>query len=72
MNIVRDGAESSLTWFKSSYSNGAGGECVECAVEGGRILLCDTKIGHGLVTDIGAPAWHVFTHAVGQGWTEAP
>ncbi|MEU4979017.1 DUF397 domain-containing protein [Streptomyces sp. NPDC021969] len=54
----------SHTWIRSSHSNGAGGECVECAAEGDRILVRDTKIGGALVTSVGAAAWQAFTRAV--------
>ncbi|MEU5737901.1 DUF397 domain-containing protein [Streptomyces tendae] len=54
----------SLTWIKSSHSNGAGGECVECAAEDGRIYVRDTKTGGTLTTSVGLAAWHAFTGAV--------
>ncbi|MER6337374.1 DUF397 domain-containing protein [Streptomyces tendae] len=54
----------SLTWIKSSHSNGAGGECVECAAEDGRIYVRDTKTGGALMTSVGVAAWHAFTGAV--------
>jgi hypothetical protein len=31
------------TWTKSTYTNQAGGECVECRTEEDRVLLRDTK-----------------------------
>ncbi|MEV8595452.1 DUF397 domain-containing protein [Streptomyces sp. NPDC052012] len=65
-------SEASPAWFKSSYSNGAGGECVECATEGARIILRDSKIGDELIASVGAPAWRSFTHAMHRGWPEAP
>ncbi|GAA2337799.1 DUF397 domain-containing protein [Streptomyces kunmingensis] len=48
-------------WFKSSYSNGAGGECLECAVgSGGGVLVRDSKrAGDGVLT-VGARAWANF------------
>ncbi|MEU8731523.1 DUF397 domain-containing protein [Streptomyces tendae] len=57
-------AEPSLTWVRSSHSNGAGGECVECAAFGDRILVRDTKIGGALVTSVGTAAWQAFTRVV--------
>ncbi|MFA3872221.1 DUF397 domain-containing protein [Streptomyces sp. MMCC 100] len=63
----RGGRGPSLTWIRSSYSNGAGGECVECAVTGDRILVRDTKSGGALVTSVGVAAWHSFTRAVSRG-----
>lgn len=64
MNMDHEGTGLSLTWVRSSYSNGAGGECVECAAEGDRIFMRDTKVGAALVTSVGAVAWHAFTGAI--------
>lgn len=60
------GREPSPTWIRSSHSNGAGGECVECAADGDRILVRDSKTGDALVTSVGAAAWVVFTRALGR------
>ncbi|MBQ0890519.1 DUF397 domain-containing protein [Streptomyces sp. RM72] len=57
-------AGSSPTWIRSSHSNGAGGECVECSAEGDRILVRDTKIGGALVASVGVAAWQAFARAV--------
>ncbi|GGS16721.1 DUF397 domain-containing protein [Streptomyces griseoviridis] len=66
-----DGAVAPARWVRSSYSNGAGGECVECAYAGDRVLLRDTKVGDALVTGVGASAWGVFVRAVrGDGLRE--
>ncbi|MZE67378.1 DUF397 domain-containing protein [Streptomyces sp. SID5789] len=59
-----EGTGPSLAWVRSSYSNGAGGECVECAAEGDRIFIRDTKVGATLVASVGAVAWHAFTGAM--------
>ncbi|MGI5133176.1 DUF397 domain-containing protein [Pseudonocardia sp. CA-107938] len=51
-----------LTWHKSSYSNGGGGECVEVAKlpDGGRAVR-DTKAhGHGPVLHFTASEWQAF------------
>ncbi|MFD8428631.1 DUF397 domain-containing protein [Streptomyces coelicoflavus] len=71
MNKALDDAELPSSWVKSSYSNGAGGECVECARVGGRVFVRDTKVGNALVTRMGVQAWLAFTHATGQGWPTA-
>ncbi|CAL9572927.1 DUF397 domain-containing protein [Streptomyces sp. enrichment culture] len=63
----RDGRGPSLTWVRSSYSNGAGGECVECAAEDDRILVRDSKTGGALTTSVDAAAWRAFTQAVSRG-----
>ncbi|MFD4575111.1 DUF397 domain-containing protein [Streptomyces sp. NPDC058417] len=57
-------------WFTSSYSNGAGGECLACAatapVEGhGRsVLVRDSKDAHGPVVGFGEAAWTTFVRRV--------
>ncbi|MER6849999.1 DUF397 domain-containing protein [Streptomyces flaveolus] len=70
MNSSFDDSETPRTWFKSSYSNGAGGECVECAPVGDLVLVRDTKIGDQVVAEVGAQAWLSFTRAMGRGWPE--
>ncbi|MFF6998448.1 DUF397 domain-containing protein [Streptomyces sp. NPDC008313] len=67
MKIVPGSAEAPLRWFRSSYSNGAGGECVECAYAGDHVFLRDTKIGDELVTAVRTEAWRTFTGAVRRG-----
>ncbi|MEU5514939.1 DUF397 domain-containing protein [Streptomyces griseoaurantiacus] len=68
MNGTPNATEPRLSWVKSSYSNGAGGECVECARAGEHVLLRDTKTGDGLVGAVRFPAWLAFTDAVRRGW----
>ncbi|MFE1050584.1 DUF397 domain-containing protein [Streptomyces olivaceus] len=52
--------EPELTWFKSSYSTGDGGECVEVAVSPHAIHVRDSKdiARGGLAVD--AAAWTAF------------
>ncbi|GAA0650996.1 DUF397 domain-containing protein [Streptomyces sp. SBST2-5] len=57
-------------WVTSSYSNGAGGECLECGAGGDRIWLRDSKVGADVVASVSPEAWHTFTRAVRQGWSE--
>ncbi|MEU1512255.1 DUF397 domain-containing protein [Streptomyces sp. NPDC005811] len=54
-------------WFTSSYSNGAGGECVECAVRKGGILVRDSKSTTGLEISFGSRAWLDFIRTVKPG-----
>ncbi|WP_327366661.1 DUF397 domain-containing protein [Streptomyces sp. NBC_01217] len=35
--------DAKLTWFKSSYSSGEGGACVEVAATGQAVLVRDSK-----------------------------
>ena len=48
-----------VTWRKSSYSGGNGGQCVEVAVPG-RVLVRDTKDRAGAVLEFGPDAWREF------------
>lgn len=43
MSITEPWHHDRLMWFTSSYSNGAGGECVECARFDVGILVRDSK-----------------------------
>lgn len=47
-------------WFKSSHSNGSGGECVECAQAGTGILVRDSKRPAGPVVAVATDAWRTF------------
>ncbi|MET7699890.1 DUF397 domain-containing protein [Streptomyces sp. NPDC005485] len=66
MNTPDSRAESSTAWFKSSYSNGAGGECVECSRTGDGTLVRDSKQGDGPVVGVRARAWRAFVGALGS------
>lgn len=52
-------------WRKSSYSNGSGGDCVEVA-DGlvGIVPVRDSKVPHGPVLTVTAPAWTSFVSAL--------
>ncbi|MFH9549014.1 DUF397 domain-containing protein [Streptomyces sp. NPDC051445] len=59
------GSGSDPAWFTSSYSNGAGGECVECALpEDDGALVRDSKNAGGPVIVVRRGAWVSFIHAV--------
>ncbi|MFB8773027.1 DUF397 domain-containing protein [Streptomyces broussonetiae] len=51
---------STLRWFTSSYSNGAGGECVECAVTGHALAIRDSKHPDGPQLVVSVKAWNRF------------
>ncbi|MFD3615114.1 DUF397 domain-containing protein [Streptomyces sp. NPDC058676] len=51
-------------WFTSTYSNGAGGECVECALTDARALVRDSKGARGRVVTVRSRAWRSFTQAL--------
>ncbi|MBD0841870.1 DUF397 domain-containing protein [Streptomyces sp. TRM68416] len=58
------------TWFTSSYSNGAGGECVECAYVTGGTLIRDSKSPEGPSLTVGTQAWRRFLGALSHGGPE--
>jgi hypothetical protein len=64
MNIAQSAPEAPSSWFKSSYSNGAGGECVECAHTDGRLQVRDSKCVDGPVVAVHVHAWWAFIRAV--------
>ncbi|HCA87246.1 MAG TPA: DUF397 domain-containing protein [Streptomyces sp.] len=47
-------------WFKSSYSTGNGGECVEVATVPGSVLVRDSKRPSGPIVEVGPEAWAGF------------
>ncbi|MFE9865182.1 DUF397 domain-containing protein [Streptomyces sp. NPDC005506] len=47
-------------WFKSSYSSGEGGECVEVANATGAVHIRDSKVAGGPVLTISPHAWAGF------------
>ncbi|MFB7931055.1 DUF397 domain-containing protein [Streptomyces sp. NPDC056039] len=51
-------------WFTSSYSNGAGGECVECALTGDGALVRDSKTSDAHVIAAGRNAWRSFVQTL--------
>ncbi|WP_265568214.1 DUF397 domain-containing protein [Streptomyces hygroscopicus] len=54
-------------WFTSSYSNGAGGECVECAATSEGTLIRDSKNVRGPVVSVPLRAWRRFVDALSRG-----
>jgi hypothetical protein len=52
---------SDALWFKSSYSNESGGDCVEVAHNTpGLVPVRDSKVPHGPALILGAAAWAPF------------
>ncbi|MFF0423437.1 DUF397 domain-containing protein [Streptomyces sp. NPDC004520] len=48
-------------WFKSSYSNGSGGDCVEVSYDfTGVVPVRDSKVTDGPVLLVPATAWTAF------------
>ncbi|MCQ0024989.1 DUF397 domain-containing protein [Streptomyces somaliensis DSM 40738] len=54
------GAAGDLLWRKSSYSGGAGGECVEVADCVQTVHVRDSKDTSRPALSVGAPAWGAF------------
>jgi len=55
----------SLTWRKSSYSQGNGGNCVEVtAIAGGGMVIRDSKNASGPHLDIDRRGWYMFATAL--------
>ncbi|MEV2200370.1 DUF397 domain-containing protein [Streptomyces fradiae] len=52
--------ESELTWFKSSYSDTEGGDCVEVAAGAGTVHIRDSKAVAGPVVRVSREAWAGF------------
>lgn len=55
-----------LNWFKSSYSDSEGGNCVEVAFAT-RIHIRDSKYPTGPELHLPAPAWSAFISALQPG-----
>lgn len=55
---------STLRWFKSSYSNDSGGDCVEVAYEAWEVVhVRDSKNPEGPTLAFPADAWSAFIAA---------
>ncbi|MEV0490534.1 DUF397 domain-containing protein [Streptomyces atratus] len=51
---------SESAWFKSSYSSGEGGECVEVATATGAVHIRDSRVDAGPVLTVSPHAWAGF------------
>lgn len=52
-----------LTWFKSSYSGDAGGQCLEVAVENTSVHVRDSKAKSGPTLALSPDAWTTFVNS---------
>ena len=59
-----EGTDSPVTWRKSTFSGGNGGDCVEVAGSAGLVLVRDTKDRAGAVLAVSADAWRRFAATV--------
>ncbi|MFE1314930.1 DUF397 domain-containing protein [Streptomyces sp. NPDC058755] len=67
MSIAALDGSSRPIWRTSSYSNGAGGECVKCALTDDRTLVRDSKSADGPEITVGSGAWLSFIRSVKHG-----
>lgn len=63
MSIAESRGSGPRVWFTSSYSNGAGGECVEAAFVPGGVLVRDSERPQGPHVAVSAEAWSKFLTA---------
>ncbi|MFD9219585.1 DUF397 domain-containing protein [Streptomyces sp. NPDC060064] len=54
-------------WFKSSYSSGEGGECVEVAACPGTVHVRDSKDKAGPTLHVASEGWAAFVEFAAQG-----
>jgi hypothetical protein len=57
---------SALSWQKSSYSGGSGGQCIEVAASGG-VLVRDSKDPDGARLAFSAKEWREFAARIKSG-----
>ncbi|MEU2114989.1 DUF397 domain-containing protein [Streptomyces sp. NPDC016459] len=53
-----------LNWKKSSYSNGSGGECLECAQTKTKIFIRDSKFTQGPTISMQSAPWQTFVDSL--------
>jgi hypothetical protein len=56
-----------VNWRKSTYSNGSGGDCTECASHHGKVLVRDSKAPNDEPLKFDADTWRRFIGAIKQG-----
>ncbi|MEU9009976.1 DUF397 domain-containing protein [Streptomyces sp. NPDC048479] len=70
---VAEAFPGAASWRKSSYSNGDGGDCVEvCDAHRGIVPVRDSKLPHGPVLTVPAPAWTSFVTSLKEVRASAP
>ncbi|MEU9671430.1 DUF397 domain-containing protein [Streptomyces bobili] len=60
-------AVAELAWFKSSYSAGDGGDCVEIADAGTAVLVRDSKRPGNAFLTVDAVQWAAFVRMAAHG-----
>ena len=56
-----------LTWMKSSYSAGDGGQCVEVAAADTAVHIRDSKQAGGPTLHVGTAQWATFVRMAARG-----
>ncbi|GAA2288696.1 DUF397 domain-containing protein [Streptomyces kunmingensis] len=56
-----------LAWFKSSYSSGEGGQCIEVAAGARVVHVRDTKDRARAMVDVAPSAWMAFVGFAARG-----
>ncbi|PZT72334.1 MULTISPECIES: DUF397 domain-containing protein [unclassified Streptomyces] len=54
-------------WFKSSYSAGNGGDCVEVATVHASVCVRDSKQPDGPILNVGSAGWTRFVRMAARG-----
>ncbi|GGT02666.1 hypothetical protein GCM10010271_00480 [Streptomyces kurssanovii] len=68
MNVEKSvPATPELAWFKSSYSSGEGGQCVEVAACLGAVHVRDSKDTTVPMLTVQTGAWHAFVGYAARG-----
>ncbi|MEV5422185.1 DUF397 domain-containing protein [Streptomyces cellulosae] len=57
---ANDDQAAQLTWVKSSYSAGDGGQCVEVADAGSAVLIRDSKRPDVAILNVPSDQWTAF------------
>ncbi|MFH9175721.1 DUF397 domain-containing protein [Streptomyces albogriseolus] len=57
---ANDDQAAQLTWVKSSYSAGDGGQCVEVADAGSAVLIRDSKCPDAAILNVASAHWAAF------------
>ncbi|MFF7318406.1 MULTISPECIES: DUF397 domain-containing protein [Streptomyces] len=61
---ANDDQAAQLTWVKSSYSAGDGGQCVEVADAGSAVLIRDSKCPDVAILNVPSAQWTAFVRMV--------
>ncbi|MFI1165878.1 DUF397 domain-containing protein [Streptomyces sp. NPDC020801] len=64
---ANDDQAAELTWVKSSYSAGDGGQCIEVAVAGTAVYVRDSKRPDAAILSVPAGQWTAFVRVAVRG-----